>query len=261
MDNPNPDKVAKVDEIAGKLETAGTVLVTEYRGLDVPAQAQLRAAVKDAGGEFKIYKNTLTKLAAERTGLALDEHLTGPTALAFAYPPEGGQADPVALSKALTEFQKTNDALVIKGGVVDGAVIGPDDVTALSKVPPREEMLAQFAGLLQAPMSQFARLLNAMPTKLAQLTQALIEKGGANSGAADAAAEEAPAEETPAEEAPAAEEAADEAPAEEAPAEEAAAEETDAAEAAAEDVAPDAASQETDESADAGSEDTDDKED
>ena len=256
MDNPNPDKVAKVDEIAGKLETAGTVLVTEYRGLDVPAQAQLRAAVKDAGGEFKIYKNTLTKLAAERTGLALDEHLTGPTALAFAYPPEGGQADPVALSKALTEFQKTNDALVIKGGVVDGAVVGPDDVTALSKVPPREEMLAQFAGLLQAPMSQFARLLNAMPTKLAQLTQALIEKGGANSGAADAAAEE-----TPAEEAPAAEEAADEAPAEEAPAEEAAAEETDAAEAAAEDVAPDAASQETDESADAGSEDTDDKED
>lgn len=261
MDNPNPDKVAKVDEIAGKLETAGTVLVTEYRGLDVPAQAQLRAAVKDAGGEFKIYKNTLTKLAAERTGLALDGHLTGPTALAFAYPPEGGQADPVALSKALTEFQKTNDALVIKGGVVDGAVIGPDDVTALSKVPPREEMLAQFAGLLQAPMSQFARLLNAMPTKLAQLTQALIEKGGANPGAADAAAEETPAEETPAEEAPAAEEAADEAPAEEAPAEEAAAEETDAAEAAAEDVAPDAASQETDESADAGSEDTDDKED
>lgn len=261
MDNPNPDKVAKVDEISGKLETAGTVLVTEYRGLDVPAQAQLRAAVKDAGGEFKIYKNTLTKLAAERTGLALDEHLTGPTALAFAYPPAGGQADPVALSKALTEFQKTNDALVIKGGVVDGAVVGPDDVTALSKVPPREEMLAQFAGLLQAPMSQFARLLNAMPTKLAQLTQALIEKGGANSGAADAAAEEAPAEETPAEEAPAAEEAADEAPAEEAPAEEAAAEETDAAEAAAEDVAPDAASQETDESADAGSEDTDDKED
>ncbi len=118
MDNPNPDKAAKVDEIAGKLETAGTVLVTEYRGLNVPAQAQLRAAVKDAGGEFKIYKNTLTKLAAERTGMAIDEHLTGPTALAFAYPPEGGQADPVALSKALTEFQKSNEALVIKGGVM-----------------------------------------------------------------------------------------------------------------------------------------------
>ena len=249
MDNPNPDKVAKVDEIAGKLETAGTVLVTEYRGLDVPAQAQLRAAVKDAGGEFKIYKNTLTKLAAERTGLALDEHLTGPTALAFAYPPEGGQADPVALSKALTEFQKTNDALVIKGGVVDGAVIGPDDVTALSKVPPREEMLAMFAGLLQAPMSRFAGLLNAMPTKFAQLTQALIEKGGAASSSDEPAAEAGPAEE--------------------APAEEAVADETDAAPAATEDAAePEstdtddaAASDQTEEPAAAVSEDTNDKED
>lgn len=246
MDNPNPDKAAKVDEIAGKLETAGTVLVTEYRGLDVPAQAQLRAAVKDAGGEFKIYKNTLTKLAAERTGMAIDEHLTGPTALAFAYPPEGGQADPVALSKALTEFQKSNEALVIKGGVMDGAVIGVDDVNALSKVPPREEMLAMFAGLLQAPMSQFAALLQAMPTKFAALTQALIEKGGAG------VAEEAPA--------------ADEAPAEEAPAEEAAAEETDApeateAEAATEDAASDAASDHAEEPAVADSEETDDKED
>lgn len=255
MDNPNPAKAAKVDEIAGKLESAGTVLVTEYRGLDVPAQAELRAAVKTAGGEFKIYKNTLTKLAADRTGVDLDGHLTGPTALAFAYAPEGGgQADPVALSKALVDFQKENEALVIKGGVMDGAPIGVDDISALSKVPPREEMLAKFAGLLQAPMAQFAGLLNAMPTKLAQLTAALIEKGGAG------VAEEAPAEEA----APAADEApAEEAAADEAPAEEAAADETDAAEAATEDAAADeaAASDQTEEAADAGSEETDDKED
>lgn len=245
MDNPNAGKVAKVDEIASKLEAAGTVVVTEYRGLNVPAQAQLRAAVKEAGGEFKIYKNTLTKLAAERTGLALDEHLTGPTALAFSYPPEGSPADPVALTKALTEFQKENGALVIKGGVMDGAAISADDVTALSKVAPREELLAKFAGLLQAPMSQFAGLLNAMPTKLAQLTQALIEKGGAG-----VAAEAAPA-------------------AEEAPVEAAAEEETDAAEAATEDAAePEssdsedaAASDQTEEPAAADSEETDDKED
>jgi len=262
MDNPNPAKAAKVDEIAGKLESAGTVLVTEYRGLDVPAQAELRAAIKTAGGEFKIYKNTLAKLAAERTGVDIDGHLTGPTALAFAYAPEGGQADPVALSKALVDFQKENAALIIKGGVMDGATIGIDDVSALSKVPPREEMLANFAGLLQAPMAQFAGLLNAMPTKLAQLTAALIEKGGA--GVADEpAAEEAPAEEAAAEEAPAEEAPAEEAAAEEAPAEEAAAKESDAAEAATEDAAADdaAASDQTEESADAGSEDTDDKED
>ena len=185
-----------------------------------------------------------SKLAAERAGVALDEHLTGPTALAFAMPPEGGgQPDPVSLSKALVDFSKTNEALVIKGGVMDGDAIGADDITALSKVPPREEMLAKFAGLLQAPMAQFAGLLNAMPTKLAQLTQALIEKGGAG------VAEEAPA-------------AAEEAPAEEAPAEDAPAEETDAAEAATEDAAEAAASDQTDESADdAGSEETDDKED
>ena len=271
MDNPNPAKAATVDEIAGKLEAAGTVVVTEYRGLDVPAQAQLRAAVKDAGGEFKIYKNTLTKLAAERTGLSIEQHLTGPTALAFSYPPEGSPADPVALTKALTEFQKENGSLVIKGGVMDGAIISPDDVTALSKIAPREELLASFAGLLQAPMSQLARLLNAMPTKLAQLTQALIEKGGAN----PAAAEEAPAEQAPAAEAPAEEASADEAPAAEeaaaddAPAEEAVADETDAADAATEDAAePEstdsddaAASDQTEEPAVADSEDTDDKED
>jgi len=252
MDNPNPDKVAKVDEIAGKLEQAGTVLVAEYRGLNVPQQAELRAAVSTAGGEFKIYKNSLAKLAAERTGVDISEHLTGPTALAFAMPPEGGgQPDPVALSKALSDFAKANEALVVKGGVMDGAAISPDDVTALSKVLPREELLAKFAGLLQAPMANFAGLLNALPTKFAQLTAALIEKGGA--GVADESA--APvAEEAPADQAPAAEEA---------PAEAAAAEETDAteapadaeADAATEDAAEAAASDETD------SEETDDKED
>jgi len=285
MDNPNAAKVATVDEIATKLEAAGTVVVTEYRGLDVPAQAELRAAIKNAGGEFKIYKNTLTKLAAQRTGLAIDEHLTGPTALAFSYPPEGSPADPVALTKALTEFQKENAALVIKGGVMDGAAIDADDVDALSKIAPREELLAKFAGLLQAPMSQFAGLLNAMPTKLAQLTAALIEKGGAGVAqeAAAPAADDAPADDAPADDVDAAGvhatdemvEAADEAEpgvdatAEDAPAEDAAAQETDAADAATEDAAePEstdsddaAASDQTEEPADAVSEDTDDKED
>ena len=255
MDNPNPDKAAKVDEIAQKLESAGTVLVTEYRGLDVPAQATLRQAVKDAGGEYKIYKNTLTKIAAERAGVDIDDHLTGPTALAFAYPAEeGGQADPVMLSKALSDFAKANEALVIKGGVMDGDAIDAAQVTALSKVPPREEMLAKFAGLLQAPMSKFAGLLQAMPQNMAGLIKALADKGGA--GMAD--------------EAPAAEIVADDAPAEEAPAaDDTAPEETDAAdaeapadaEAATDDAASDAASDQTDDAADAASDETDDKED
>ncbi|MEM7096597.1 MAG: 50S ribosomal protein L10 [Actinomycetota bacterium] len=252
MDNPRPDKVAKVDEIAEKLESAGTILLTEYRGLDVPSQAALRQAVRDAGGEYKIYKNTLTKIAAERAGVEFgDDQLTGPTALAFAFPSESGPADPVTLSKALTDFAKTNDNLVIKGGVMDGAAIGAADVDALSKVPPREEMLAKFAGLLQAPMAKFAGLLQAMPRDMAGLLKALIDKGGAPGApeAADApAADDAPAEEATAE-------AADEAPSEE----------TDAADAATEDAA-DAASSDSDESAETeeaaeASEDTDTEED
>jgi len=257
MDNPRPDKVAKVAEITEKLEAAGTVLVTEYRGLDVPAQATLRQAVRDAGGEYKIYKNSLAKLAAENAGVDLAESLSGPTALAFAYPAEdSGLTDPVGISKALVEFSKTNDALVIKGGLMDGAPLSVDDVTALSKVPPREELLAQFAGLLQAPMSKFAGLLQALPREMAGLIKALVDKGGATNGAdedtgAGVGEEAAPAAAEDAAE-PASEEAA-EAAAEEAAAE-AASEETDgAAEAAPE--------EETDESADAGSEDPDTKED
>lgn len=256
MDNPNPAKVAKVDEIAEKLEAAGTVLVTEYRGLDVPAQAALRQAVKDTGGEFKIYKNTLTKLAAERTGTDLGDHLVGPTALAFAYPDGDTAADPVALSKVLSDFSKANPDLVIKGGLMDGAVIGAADVTALSKVPSREEMLAQFAGLLQAPLSKFAGLLQAMPQNFAGLVKALIEKGGG-------VVEEAPDEEAPAEEAPVAEAApaAEEAPAEETDAADAdaSAEDAPAQDAAADDAAPEAAEQ-TEEAA-VASDDADDKED
>ena len=242
MDNPNPDKVAKVGEITQKLESAGTILVADYRGLDVPAQAQLRQAVRDAGGEFKIYKNTLTRLAADRAGVDLTDHLLGPTALAFAYPSaEGVAADPVSLSKALTDFAKANENLVIKGGVMDGAVIEVDDVTALSKIPSREEMLAMFAGLLQAPMSKFAGLLSAMPRDFAGLLKALIDKRG----------DEAPADEAPAEDA-----SPDEAPAEDTSPEDVEPPETDAVEASAS-----TASDQTDEPVDAGSEETDDKED
>lgn len=194
----NAAKVAKVDEIAEKLEAAGTVVVTEYRGLDVPAQATLRQSLKDSGGEFKIYKNTLTKIAAERTGTDIDpDILAGPTGLALAYGSEDAPADPVALTKALTTFVKENPGLVIKGGVMDGNKLSVEDVTALSKVAPREELLAKFAGLLQAPMSQFAGLLQTMPRDFAGLVKALIDKGGADTaaGEADAASSSAPTEE------------------------------------------------------------------
>jgi large subunit ribosomal protein L10 len=251
MDNPNPDKVAKVAEIAEKLGSAGTVLVADYRGLDVPAQAQLREAVRTVGGEFKIYKNTLTRIAAERTGVDLGQHLFGPTALAFAYPSsDGTAADPVGLSKVLVDFATANPKLEIKGGVVDGNTVGADEVTALSKVPPREEMLAKFAGLLQAPMAKFAGLLQAMPQNFAGLLKALIDKGGTGAEAPAAAPEAAVEAEAPAAAAES-----------EAPADAPVAE--DAAETPASDEPESAAadSAQTEEPVSADSEETDDKED
>lgn len=185
-ENPKPAKVAIVDEVKQNLEGADAVVATEYRGLDVPQQAELRAAVKSAGGEIKIYKNTLARLAATDLGLEIDELLTGPTALAFTKPgTDDAPADPVALTKALQDFADANEAFVIKGGLMDGAPLAPADVAALAKVPPRDVMLAKFAGLLQAPMANLASLMQAAPQKLAGLIKALVEEQGGEVKSAD----------------------------------------------------------------------------
>ena len=117
MGDPRPEKVAVVEEVKQKLTDADGVMLTEYRGLDVGALAQLRRALRDAGGEYKIYKNTLVRRAAQDVGLDIDELLIGPTAIAFVGErPDGSAGDVAAVAKALKEFAKTNDSLVIKGG-------------------------------------------------------------------------------------------------------------------------------------------------
>ena len=209
MGDPRPDKVAVVDEVQTKLDAADGALLTEYRGLDVPAMAALRSALRDAGGDYKIYKNTLVRIAAANAGVEIDdEMLTGPTAIAFVNAKEDGSpGDAAAVAKALKEFAKTNENLVLKGGVLDGAVLSADDIKALAELPSREVLLSQIAGLLQAPLAEFASLLDAVPRDFAYAVQALIDKGGAGEAPAaseasndssDDAAEE-PSEETPAE--------------------------------------------------------------
>jgi large subunit ribosomal protein L10 len=195
MENPRPEKVAVVDEVRAKLEAADAALLTEYRGLDVSATAELRRALRDAGGEYKVYKNTLVRFAARDLGLDIEDLLTGPTAIAFV------EGDPVTVAKALKEFAKTNPALIIKGGVLDGSVLDEAGVKALADVEPREVLLAKFAGLLAAPMQQFAGLLQALPRDFAYGLQALIDQGGADGAPADTpqAEADAPAEDTPAE--------------------------------------------------------------
>lgn len=190
MGDPKPDKAAVVAEVREKLEASDGALLTEYRGMDVPALAALRKELRAAGGEYKIYKNTLVRIAAREHDLDLDDLLTGPTAVAFVNAKEDGSAgDAAAVAKALKEFAKSNENLVLKGGVLDGAVLSADDIKALAELPSRDVLLSQIAGLLQAPLADFVGLLDAVPRDFSYALQALIDKGGA--GEAGAAPSEA----------------------------------------------------------------------
>lgn len=166
---PRPDKVAVVEEVRERLDDASAIIVTEYRGLDVKAMQELRSDLRQAGGSYKIYKNSLTRLAARELELAdLEPLLSGPTALAFV------EDDVAKVAKALREFAKTNENLTIKGGVLGGVVLDAAQVSALAELPSREELLARLAGGFQAPTQQFAGLLNATVSKFAYGLQALI---------------------------------------------------------------------------------------
>ena len=198
MDNPRADKVAVVDEVRGRLESSDGALLTEYRGLTVAELAQLRRDLAAAGGDYKVYKNTLVRLAvadgaqAEITGL-----LTGPTAIAFV------KGDVSAVAKALRDFARGNPNLVVKGGVVGSGILSARDINLLADLPSRDTLLAQFAGALAAPLQQLAGLVQALPRNLAYGISALIEQRQAAGEAAEPAEAEAP--ETPVAETPVAE--------------------------------------------------------
>lgn len=192
------DKVAAVTELTDRLRDSGSVVLTEYRGLTVSQLSELRQSLGD-NATFSVVKNTLTKIAVSEAGLEeqLASLLEGPSAIAFV----GG--DVVEAAKGLRDFSRDNPALVIKGGVLDGKSITPDEITRLADLEPREVLLAKLAGAMTASMSRAAAVLNALPTQVAQLAEALRvqreQQGGER--AAEPAAEAAPAEapEAPAE--------------------------------------------------------------
>ena len=184
MDNPRPEKVAVVDEVKTRLDSSSAAILTEYRGLKVKELADLRRALRTAGGDYKVYKNTLVRFAARDLGLdELEALLQGPTAIAFV------DGDAVNVAKALRDFARTNPNLVVKGGLLGRRILSATDAGALAEVPPREVLLARLAGGLAAPLQQFAGLLQALPRNVAYGLQALIDKGGAP-GAPAAAPEE-----------------------------------------------------------------------
>ena len=221
-----PEKVAVVDEIKDRLTAAEAVFITEYRGLSVAQQQELRRSLRQAEAEYKVFKMTLARRAAEEAGFAdLLEWLEGPTAIAFT------SADPVPTAKSLKEFADANDQLVLKGGLLSGATLDADAVRRLAELEPREVLLAKLAGAMSAPMSKLAGLMTAMLRQPLTAMQQLLEKKESDPAAAaeETAAEEPVAEEASTADEPAAEEAstADEpvAAAEEPAAEEPAAEE------------------------------------
>jgi large subunit ribosomal protein L10 len=186
MENPRPEKVAVVDEVRERFDQASAALLTEYRGLDVAAIGTLRRALREAGGEYKIYKNTLVRLAVREAGLDIEELLVGPTAIAFVGDrPDGAPGDAVLVAKALRDFARTNPSLVVKGGVMDDKTLSAEDARALADVAPRDVLLARLAGAFAAPMVQFAGLLQALPRNFAYGLQALIDQVEAT-GAPDA---------------------------------------------------------------------------
>ena len=172
------DKVAAVEELTDRFRDSGSVVLTEYRGLTVTQLSVLREALGE-NATFSVVKNTLTKIAVSEAGLEaeLASLLTGPSAIAFV----GG--DVVEAAKGLRDFSKDNPALVIKGGVLDGKAITPDELTRIADLEPRDVLLAKLAGAMTASMSRAAAVFNALPTQFAQLAEALrVQRAEAEGG-------------------------------------------------------------------------------
>jgi large subunit ribosomal protein L10 len=183
-----PDKVAAVGEIADEFRGASASVVTEYRGLSV---AQLTALRRALGPDvtYRVAKNTLVKRAAQDAGVdGLDALLTGPTAIAFV------TGEPVDAAKALRDFAKANQGLVIKGGFMDGNALSVDEVNRIADLESREVLLAKLAGAMKANLSKAAATFAAPATKMARLLVALEEKQRAGGAVADAPAADAAAE-------------------------------------------------------------------
>jgi large subunit ribosomal protein L10 len=188
MENPRPEKVAVVSDVQARLDGAQAVILTEYRGMTVAQLTNLRRQLRAQGGEYKVFKNTLVRFAARNLDIDLDDLLTGPTALAFvSTKPDGSEGDIAGVAKVIRGYSREVPALVVKGGVLGRSVIDADGARQLADMPSRRDVLAQLAGLFEAPLSQVAGLLAAPARDIAYAIQALVDKQGGAPAEADAA--------------------------------------------------------------------------
>jgi large subunit ribosomal protein L10 len=186
-------KTAVVEKLTEELKDAKAIFAVDYRGISVPQAAELRAGLRDAETRFRIVKNRLTVRAAEAAGTdELKDHLTGPTALALV------QGDAALAAKTISRLGSEWELLTYKGGLMEGEELDADSFTAIARLPGREALNAQIAGVVASPLTGLVRGLGSMIQGLAlQLGQ--IAEQGLVAGAEDASSEEAPAaEETPA---------------------------------------------------------------
>jgi large subunit ribosomal protein L10 len=177
------EKVAAVAEMTERFQGSSGAVLTEYRGLSVAQLGELRRSLGEHA-TFAVVKNTLTKIAAHDAGVAaeLTELLTGPSAIAFV------QGDVVEAAKGLRDFSRANPFLVIKGGVLDGKVMTPDEIVKLADLESREALLAKLAGAMKASMSGAAATFAALPVQMARLLAALQEQRGGEAPAGEAEA-------------------------------------------------------------------------
>ncbi|RZS40695.1 LSU ribosomal protein L10P [Herbihabitans rhizosphaerae] len=169
-----PDKVEAVAEIADRFRSSSAAVITEYTGLSVSQLTTLRRAL-GSDATYRVAKNTLVKRAAEDAGVqGLEGLFTGPTAIAFV------QGEPVDAAKALRDFAKDNEGLVIKGGYMDGRPLTVDEVAKIADLDSREVLLAKLAGAMKGNLSKAAGLFNAPASQVARLAAALQEKKAAS---------------------------------------------------------------------------------
>jgi large subunit ribosomal protein L10 len=200
MSEPRPEKVAVVDEVRGKLSEAEALLITEYRGLTVSDLARLRSSMSEAGGEYRIYKNTLVRRAAAELDLELDDMLSGPTALTFVTSrADGAPGDVATVAKAIRDFSEENPALVVKGGMLGDTLLDESGAKALASLPSAGELYSRLAGAVNGGARGLAGVVSGVHRSIAYVMQAAIDAG---SFAGDAPAADEPTE-TPEAEAPA----------------------------------------------------------
>lgn len=186
---PRRAKADAVADVQARLSGSTAVLLTEYRGMTVHELAELRTSLREAGADYKVYKNTLATIAARNVGMDdLAGSLEGPTAFAFA------SGDPVVVAKRLTDFAKRVPALIVKGGVLEGRVLTTGEVGALSTLDSREVMLAKAAGMFLSPIQKLANLFAAPLNQLGSLLVQLRDKLPGEAAPAAEQPAEAPAE-------------------------------------------------------------------